>query len=200
MTTAQFFVYKRPVAWTALVATLLWGVYAYFQMPQRHDPRIPVRIGTVVTVYPGAEAEKVEQEVTRKIEQRLSDRIELCDRIVHASGMLISLGKCAAQGWVVRTFNAQTFDKGHCLCGLTAGLQIGEVVFDLGAGLGGLSHFQAEVDEVVAGAFIFRMQRADLFVDADGLFPIQPLHVDICHAAQDVHVPFAVGVGLLYNA
>jgi len=73
MTTSQFFVYKRPVAWTALVATLLWGVYAYFQMPQRHDPHIPVRIGTVVTVYPGAEAEKVEQEVTRKIEQRLSE-------------------------------------------------------------------------------------------------------------------------------
>ena len=73
MTTAQFFVYKRPVAWTALVATLLWGVYAYFQMPQRHDPRIPVRIGTVVTAYPGAEAEKVEQEVTRKIEKQLSE-------------------------------------------------------------------------------------------------------------------------------
>jgi multidrug efflux pump len=73
MTTAQFFVYKRPVAWTALVATLLWGFYAYFQMPQRHDPRIPVRIGTVVTAYPGAEAEKVEQEVTRKIEKQLSE-------------------------------------------------------------------------------------------------------------------------------
>ena len=73
MTTAQFFVYKRPVAWTALVAPLLWGVYAYFQMPQRHDPRIPVRIGTVVTAYPGAEAEKVEQEVTRKIEKQLSE-------------------------------------------------------------------------------------------------------------------------------
>ncbi len=71
MTTAQFFVYKRPVAWTALVATLVWGAFAYVQMPQRHDPRIPVRIGTVVTVYPGAEAEKVEQEVTRKIEQEL---------------------------------------------------------------------------------------------------------------------------------
>ena len=73
MTTAQFFVYKRPVAWTALVATLLWGVYAYYKMPQRHDPRIPVRIGTVVTAYPGAEAEKVEQEVTRKIEKQLSE-------------------------------------------------------------------------------------------------------------------------------
>ena len=29
MTTSQFFVYKRPVAWTALVATLAWGAIAY---------------------------------------------------------------------------------------------------------------------------------------------------------------------------
>jgi multidrug efflux pump subunit AcrB len=73
MTTAQFFVYRRPVAWTALVATLVWGVYAYYQMPQRHDPIIPVRIGTVVTVYPGADATRVEQELTRKIEKRVTE-------------------------------------------------------------------------------------------------------------------------------
>mgnify|MGYP000854515685 FL=1 len=71
MTTSQFFVYKRPVAWTALVATLAWGYVAYRAMPQRHDPTIPIHMASIVTVYPGAEAEKVEQEVTRKIENRL---------------------------------------------------------------------------------------------------------------------------------
>ena len=71
MTVSQFFVYKRPVAWTALVAVLLWGCFAYRAMPQRHDPIIPIRIATVVTTYPGADAEKVEQEVTRKIEKQL---------------------------------------------------------------------------------------------------------------------------------
>ena len=72
MTTSQFFVYKRPIAWTALVATLLWGFFAYRSMPQRHDPIIPIRMATIVTIYPGANAEKVEQEVTRKVEQQLS--------------------------------------------------------------------------------------------------------------------------------
>jgi multidrug efflux pump subunit AcrB len=72
MTTSQFFVYKRPVAWTALVATLLWGGFAYRAMPQRHDPIIPIRMATIVTIYPGAEAEKVEQEVTRKVEKQVS--------------------------------------------------------------------------------------------------------------------------------
>ncbi len=64
MTTSQFFVYKRPVAWTLLAATLAWGYFAYRAMPQRHDPIIPIRIATVVTIYPGADAEKVEREVT----------------------------------------------------------------------------------------------------------------------------------------
>jgi multidrug efflux pump subunit AcrB len=72
MTTSQFFVYKRPVAWTALVAVLVWGGVAYRAMPQRHDPIIPIGIATVVTIYPGAEAEKVEQEVTRKVEKQIA--------------------------------------------------------------------------------------------------------------------------------
>ena len=72
MTTSQFFVYKRPVAWTALVATLGWGYFAYRAMPQQHDPVIPIRIATIVTIYPGADADKVEQEVTRKIERQVS--------------------------------------------------------------------------------------------------------------------------------
>ncbi|MGO9111305.1 MAG: efflux RND transporter permease subunit [Thermoguttaceae bacterium] len=77
MTTSQFFVYKRPVAWTLLAATLVWGYFAYRAMPQRHDPIIPIRIATVITIYPGADAEKVEQEVTRKIEQQVA----LCDSV-----------------------------------------------------------------------------------------------------------------------
>ena len=77
MTTSQFFVYKRPVAWTLLVATLAWGYFAYRAMPQRHDPIIPIRIATVVTIYPGADAEKVEQEVTRKIEKQVA----LCENV-----------------------------------------------------------------------------------------------------------------------
>ena len=73
MTTAQFFVYRRSIAWTALVATLVWGAYAYRSMPQRHDPDITVGTAVVVTPYPGARAEKVEQELTRKIEKRVSE-------------------------------------------------------------------------------------------------------------------------------
>ena len=73
MNISQFFVDKRPIAWTAMISVLVWGVYAYLMMPQRQDPIIPVVTGVIITPYPGAEAEKVEQEVTRKIERKAAE-------------------------------------------------------------------------------------------------------------------------------
>ncbi len=73
MNISQFFVSKKPIAWTAMISVLAWGVYAYIKMPQRQDPIIPVVTGVIITPYPGAEAEKVEQEVTRKIERKVAE-------------------------------------------------------------------------------------------------------------------------------
>jgi len=73
LTISQFFVYKRPIAWTLLVATVAWGGYAYLVMPQRQDPQIQVRTGLVLTSYPGASAVEVEQELSRKVEKKLAE-------------------------------------------------------------------------------------------------------------------------------
>ncbi len=73
MTVAQFFVYKRPIAWTLLITTALWGAYAYLAMPQRQDPLIQIRSGLVLTSYPGAGADEVELELTRKVEKTLAE-------------------------------------------------------------------------------------------------------------------------------
>ena len=59
MNISQLFVTRRPIAWTAMISVLVWGVYAYLMMPQRQDPIIPVVTGVILTPYPGAEAEKV---------------------------------------------------------------------------------------------------------------------------------------------
>ena len=77
MTTSQYLRLQAARGVDPLVATLAWGCFAYRAMPQRHDPIIPIRIATVVTIYPGADAEKVEQEVTRKIEKQVA----LCDNV-----------------------------------------------------------------------------------------------------------------------
>jgi multidrug efflux pump subunit AcrB len=54
---------------TAMVC--LAGVFALLEMPRREDPKIAIRRGLVLAAYPGATAEQVEEQVTRKVEQLL---------------------------------------------------------------------------------------------------------------------------------
>src|SRR5689334_10801769 len=70
--TARFFVEKRHVSWVLLIATCLWGVYGYFKMPQRKDPEVQVRTAVALVPWPGSSAEKVEQLVTKKVEEQMT--------------------------------------------------------------------------------------------------------------------------------
>src|SRR5262245_1138485 len=70
--TARFFVETRHISWVLLIATCLWGIYGYFKMPQRKDPETQVRIAVALTPWRGAGAEKVEQMVTKKIEEQMA--------------------------------------------------------------------------------------------------------------------------------
>ncbi len=60
------------LAWAALVGVIVWGAYGYFQMPQRKDPDIPVRVAVVSCQWPGAAAQQVEQLITRPIEETVA--------------------------------------------------------------------------------------------------------------------------------
>jgi multidrug efflux pump subunit AcrB len=56
-------------------------VFGYMNMPKRKDPDIPVRIALAITPWPGISSAKVEQLVTRKVEQAATgnskvDRVE----------------------------------------------------------------------------------------------------------------------------
>jgi multidrug efflux pump subunit AcrB len=78
---ARFFVNNRQIAWVGLVATLIWGVFGYMSMPKRKDPDVPVRIALAITPWSGISADKVEQLVTRKVEEAVTgnskvDRVE----------------------------------------------------------------------------------------------------------------------------
>jgi multidrug efflux pump subunit AcrB len=71
--TSRFFVENRQIAWVLLVGTVLWGWYGYHSMPQRKDPDIPVRVAVALTPWPGVQAEKVEQQVTRAVEEKIGE-------------------------------------------------------------------------------------------------------------------------------
>jgi multidrug efflux pump subunit AcrB len=81
---ARFFVNNRQIAWVALFAILAWGVYGYLNMPKRKDPDIPVRSAVAICPWPGIPSEKVEQLVTRKIEQAIAGNSKV-ERITSTS-------------------------------------------------------------------------------------------------------------------
>ena len=71
--TARFFVENRQISWILLLATVAMGIYGYTKMPKRKDPSIPVRVASVITQWPGATAQQVEQLVSRPIESTIAE-------------------------------------------------------------------------------------------------------------------------------
>lgn len=62
---------NRAVVLVLTAFAVLLGVRALLTMPRREDPKITIRTGLVLARYPGASASQVEEQVTRKIEERL---------------------------------------------------------------------------------------------------------------------------------
>jgi multidrug efflux pump subunit AcrB len=69
---SRLFVETPHLAWVLLAGTVVWGVSGYLTMPQRKDPEIPVKQAMVITPWPGASAEKIEDLVTRPIEKTIA--------------------------------------------------------------------------------------------------------------------------------
>jgi multidrug efflux pump subunit AcrB len=75
--TARFFTETRHISWVMLIFTMVWGIYGYLSMPQRKDPDVPVRAAAVLCRWPGASAEKVEQLVTRRVEEKIAENSKI---------------------------------------------------------------------------------------------------------------------------
>src|SRR5215472_9015282 len=71
--TARYFTENRHVSWVVLFLVVAWGIGSYFAMPKRKDPEIPVRVAAAIVAWPGAPAEKIEQLVTRKLEEKIAE-------------------------------------------------------------------------------------------------------------------------------
>ncbi|MFC6439130.1 efflux RND transporter permease subunit [Bowmanella sp. JS7-9] len=64
------FTYRKPV-FLILLLLLVNGIIAYFTLPAREDPSITIREAIVSTRFPGMAPERVEQLITRKLEQEI---------------------------------------------------------------------------------------------------------------------------------
>ena len=87
---ARYFTENRHISAVLLVGTLLWGVFGYVQMPKRKDPVFPVIYAAAVCPWPGASAERVEQLVTRKIEEKMAENARV-ERIESTSRSSVSI-------------------------------------------------------------------------------------------------------------
>ena len=88
--TARYFVEQRHVAWILLAATLLWGIFGYWKMPQRKDPEIPIREALATVSWPGMPAEKVEQLVTKQVETAIAQNTKVTEiRSVSRTGSAV---------------------------------------------------------------------------------------------------------------
>jgi multidrug efflux pump len=56
-----------------MVLVLLGGIFAYFQLGQKEDPEFTFRVMVVKTIYPGATALEVEQQVTDRLEKKIQE-------------------------------------------------------------------------------------------------------------------------------
>ena len=63
----------RTVTGFLMVLVLLGGVFSYFQLRQREDPEFTFRVMVVKTMYPGATALEVEQQVTDRLEKKIQE-------------------------------------------------------------------------------------------------------------------------------
>ncbi|MEM6966315.1 MAG: efflux RND transporter permease subunit [Bacteroidota bacterium] len=94
MNLAKFSIEKTTIVITILLTVILAGVSSYFDLARDSMPSFTIRIATVVTVFPGASPERVEQLVTDKIEKRAQELPEL-DEVSSTSRTGLSIVKVA---------------------------------------------------------------------------------------------------------
>jgi len=70
---AQLLLQRPKMLFTLILVIIVAGVSSYWVLPQLEDPVLGKRVGVVSTVFPGADTQSVEQLVTNRIENRLTN-------------------------------------------------------------------------------------------------------------------------------
>ncbi len=68
---------NRQVVYVLTALAVILGLSALVRMPRREDPKITIRQGLVLALYPGATAEQVERQVAEPVERRLFAHAEV---------------------------------------------------------------------------------------------------------------------------
>ncbi len=77
MNLTRFAIEHKTLTNFLVVLVFVGGIYSYFQLGQLEDPDFTVKIGAIITQYPGATPEEVELEVTDRIETAIQEMPQL---------------------------------------------------------------------------------------------------------------------------
>ena len=64
---------KKAISTAFMILLMIWGLIVLANISRREDPKIVMRSAMLITLWPGAEAEKVEQLVTRPLEKAIKE-------------------------------------------------------------------------------------------------------------------------------
>ena len=71
MDIAKYFIRQKTTSWLLSVLLLIGGVISYTNLGQLEDPEFVLKQAIIVTQYPGASPEQVEEEVTYPLENEI---------------------------------------------------------------------------------------------------------------------------------
>jgi multidrug efflux pump subunit AcrB len=71
MNIAEYFIRNKVISWVLVVVLLVGGILAYQGLGRLEDPEFTVKDALVITQYPGASAQQVEEEVTYLLENAI---------------------------------------------------------------------------------------------------------------------------------
>ncbi|MEO0340803.1 MAG: efflux RND transporter permease subunit, partial [Bacteroidota bacterium] len=77
MNIPKFSISNYQVTLTAFAFLFVMGLSAFFTMPQREDPALNIANMAVIAVYPGANPEDIERQVTDPIEEVVNELDDL---------------------------------------------------------------------------------------------------------------------------
>ena len=77
MNLTQFSIEKNRITLSLLAAVILMGVMLYGSLSRNSMPPYTIRVATIVSVFPGASPERIEELVTDKIEKVAQELPEL---------------------------------------------------------------------------------------------------------------------------
>ena len=71
MNIAEYFIRNKVISWVLILVLLVGGILAYGDLGRLEDPEFTVKEAVIITQYPGASAQQVEEEVTYLLENAI---------------------------------------------------------------------------------------------------------------------------------